>query len=336
VSLLTDFYGTAAGWRRRWYASHPASRQRLARPVISIGSLAFGGRAKTPTCEHVARVLVGAGERPAILSRGYGRTRPVDGAVVVRDHLRIKADLARSGDEPLMLAQSLDGAVIVVSPDRYLGGRLAELRLGATVHILDDGFQHVRLERDVEILLVRGDDLLARPSRPAAAEPLRENAEAARAADALIAIDGESPFVPLRAGQHVFQLARKRDAARLLEPAGERLPRTARRVVAVAGIARPERFFDDLRAGGWDVAAELRFADHHAFTSRDVDRIASRWRETGADAVVTTEKDAVRLLPFRPMRMPMAVLPLTVRIEPAESFQDWLKLRLAGRRSPVS
>ena len=147
LSLISSFYAAAARRRRERYARRPDLRIRLRRPVVSVGNLAVGGRGKTPLVATLARLLLEAGERPAILSRGYGRTRPEDGVVVVRDPDGIRADLARSGDEPLMLARQLPGVSILVSGDRYLAGRLAEHHFGSTVHVLDDGFQHLQLDR---------------------------------------------------------------------------------------------------------------------------------------------------------------------------------------------
>jgi tetraacyldisaccharide 4'-kinase len=131
----------------------------LSRPVISIGALAAGGSGKTPLTAHVAETLVAMGERPAVLSRGYGRAEPVDGVVVVRDTERVVGALATAGDEPWMLAQALDGVAVVVAADRYLAGRLAETHLGVTVHLLDDGFQHFQLERGTDLLVVSPADL---------------------------------------------------------------------------------------------------------------------------------------------------------------------------------
>jgi tetraacyldisaccharide 4'-kinase len=137
-------------------ALQPSSdlRRRLTRPVISVGNLAVGGRGKTPIVASIARELLAMGERPAILTRGYARIRPEDGIVVVRDPDGIRGDLARAGDEPLMLARELGGVSVLVSSDRYLAGRLAEHALAATVHVLDDGFQHLQLDRDIDIVLI--------------------------------------------------------------------------------------------------------------------------------------------------------------------------------------
>ena len=127
------------------------------------------------------------GERPSILSRGYGRRDAADGVVVVRDPRGIRADLDRAGDEPLMLARQQDGIAVLVSPSRYLSGRLAEHHFGCTVHVLDDGFQHFDLHRDVDVLVVARDDIERPLTLPSGR--LREPLDAAAACDAVIALD---------------------------------------------------------------------------------------------------------------------------------------------------
>ena len=333
--LLSVLYGRVAMARRQWYADRPWQRRRLWRPVVSVGNLTVGGSGKTPTAAHVAAMLQAMGERPAILSRGYGRRDPVDGAVVVSDGRSICADVARAGDEPLMLARNVPGAVVAVSPDRYLAGRLAEVRLGCTVHVLDDGFQHFTLERDADLLLVDAADL--KDPRPLPAGRWREPVEAARRADAVI-VSGATPAEVSEAGERlgvapVFRAVRMRDAPRLIEPAGRVVsPAAGTRVLAVAGIARPARFFADLREAGWVVAGELAFRDHCRFAARDVDRIAQVAREARAVMVITTEKDLMRLLPFRPLPIPVAWVPLRVTVEPTADFREWLAARLAAAR----
>ncbi len=139
--------------RRRRFERQPQRQRRLSRPVISVGNLSLGGTGKSPVVAAIAQWLIDAGERPAILSRGYARRDPVDGVVVVSDGSAIHSAVEQSGDEPLMLARQVPQAIVCVSPERYLAGRLAEQRLGATVHVLDDGFQHLELARDLDILV---------------------------------------------------------------------------------------------------------------------------------------------------------------------------------------
>ena len=123
-------YAAIARARRAWHARHPQASRRLRRPVVSVGNVAVGGRGKTPVVASLARLLLEAGERPSILSRGYARRRPEDGVTVVSDGCRVLADIDRAGDEPLMLARALPSVPVLVGADRYVGGVLAERRFG--------------------------------------------------------------------------------------------------------------------------------------------------------------------------------------------------------------
>lgn len=323
--MISALYAAAARRRREWYAARPDVRRRLRHPVISIGNIAAGGRGKTPLAATVARILLELGERPAILSRGYGRQEPQDGAVVVRDAHAIRADLARSGDEPFMLARQLPGAIVISSPDRYLAGRIAEHHLGATVHLLDDGFQHFLIDRDLDIVLVAREDLEDGVTFPAGR--LREPPDVLLAADAIVVTDDvevPDPIVP------VFRAPRVMGEP-VFDPPGAPAPR---RVFALAGIADPRALLASL-GRSWQVAAVKRFADHHPYSRRDVDGIFSAARAAGAAAVLTTEKDYVRLLPFRPFDLPVGWVPLTMVPEPRADFRQWLVSSMASARDIV-
>jgi hypothetical protein len=136
---------------RRWAEQHP--QRRPAGPARGERGQPFDGRHRQSPVVAIAEWLVAQGERPAILSRGYARANAVDGVVVVSDGTSVRAGLDVSGDEPLMLARQVPGAAVCVSPDRYLAGTLAETALGCTVHVLDDGFQHLELARDLDVLV---------------------------------------------------------------------------------------------------------------------------------------------------------------------------------------
>jgi len=333
IGILSEAYGAAAAWRRAWYAGDPSRRRRLARPVVSVGNLRVGGSGKTPIVEHLARLLAAAGERPAILTRGYARRRARDGVTVVSDGARVAADLDSAGDEPLMLARALPGVPVLVSADRYLSGLIAERRLGATVHLLDDGFQHLQLARDVDLLLVAEEDL---QDRPLPAGRLRERLSAAAVADAALVTAGYDTAADRIARAcgiaRVFRVTRAIGAPRRLSPPRETVVvPPASRVFVVAGIARPERFVADVAAAGWDITGVLQFRDHHPFDARDVARIAAEARAKGSAIVLTTEKDAVRLSACDLGDLPIASVPLNVGVEPAEAFRAWLFERIANR-----
>ena len=320
-------------------------------PVISVGNLAMGGRGKTPVVRLIARWLVEAGERPSILSRGYGRRTAEPGVVIVSDGSHVLADLDRSGDEPLMLARALPGAAVLVCDVRATAAALAERALGCTVHVLDDGFQHP-IRRDVDIVLVAPDDLTA---RRLPFGRLREPVTAlARAAAVVIDDGGASDEARAATVRGIASVAPQARVFRLVRTLGQVLdfgasvdsaPRTpdfapdgpadfdrGQPVIALAGIANPERFARALVDAGWIVADLVAFPDHHRYRARDIRRIADAARATNASAILTTEKDGVRLRPLRPLRtpVPVGIVPLDVRIEP--DLQPWLAERLAAVR----
>jgi len=323
--VLSTVYAAMARRRREKYAARPDLRQRLHAPVISVGNIAVGGRGKTPIAATIARMLLEMGERPAILSRGYGRARNEPGVVVVRDANGIRADLDASGDEPLMLARQLPGVCVLTCPERYRAGLVAEGELGATVHVLDDGFQHLRLDRDIDLVLVGREDVANPVTLPAGR--LREPLDTIIAADAILAEDD----VMIEAAGFdlpVYRIRRETPADRGVTSEAA----AGRPVFAVAGIASPDRFFEDLRGAGWKVAGTMTFRDHHRFTRRDVERLASAAGAAGAGTIVTTEKDYVRLLPFEPWPMPVVFVAISLRPEPFDRFREWIAAELLTTR----
>jgi tetraacyldisaccharide 4'-kinase len=312
--LLNLLYSQVARARRRYYQRRPHLRRRLTAPVISIGNLTVGGSGKTPLAAEIARMLVEMRERPSILSRGYARKIVDEGVVIVSDGSRVLAGVERSGDEPQMLARAVPRAAVLVSSSRYLAGRFAESRLGCTVHVLDDGFQHFDLMRDVD-LLVTPD---ASETRTLPFGRLREPLDAAAAADALLAEKpGPGEQAPAYLDKPTFTFSR-----RLAGPAPDRP------AFAFAGIAKPERFFGDLEKAGWKLNGRRSFGDHHHYSEREIEEVARAAKSSGADVILTTEKDIVRI----GTHPQIVAVPLEVAIEPA--FAPWLAERLRAVRAP--
>ena len=250
--------------------------------------------------------------------------------IVVSDGTAVRAGVYSSGDEPLMLARALPGVPVVVSASRYRAGRLAETELGATVHVLDDGFQHVQIARDVDLLLISEDDL---SDRPLPGGRLREPLTAGAAADAALVSAGYPSAVDRVARgagiRTAFQMTRTLGAPRTISNVPESVVVPSQsRVFAVAAIAQPERFFSDVAAAGWHLVGSMGFRDHHYFTQSDIRRIDKAARAAAAAIILTTEKDAVRLEACDLAGLPFAAVPLIVGIEPAEGFRDWLLARI--------
>jgi tetraacyldisaccharide 4'-kinase len=341
--LLDSLYGQVMRLRRRSVERHPQRQRRLARPVISVGNLSVGGTGKTPVVAALAVRLIEAGHRPAILSRGYARTDAVDGVVVVSDGTDIRATIDIAGDEPLMLARQVPQAIVCVSPDRHLAGTLAEHQLGCTVHILDDGFQHLDLARNLDVLVTTIGEIPNGRVLPAGR--LREPMDAAARAHFLVVSDATAGAAqaeawalgiqqscgaartlaaPVAMGREPFDSVRENaNVAQGRPGTGSREPE---KILAVAGIANPQRFFDALKAGGWNVVDSMAFPDHHRYTAADIAAIATKLKSSGADVVFTTDKDAVRLDSIRRSAereggpIDMYRVPLVVQFDPPDAL----------------
>jgi tetraacyldisaccharide 4'-kinase len=319
--LLDSLYGQVMRVRRVWSESHPDRRRRLARPVISVGNLSVGGTGKTPVVAAIAKWLVAQGERPSILSRGYGRAESPEGVVVVSDHAGVLAGIDRSGDEPIMLARQVPGAAVCVSPDRYLSGSVAERTLGCTVHILDDGFQHVQLWRDLDVLVTSVGEI---PNgRVIPAGRLREPMDMASRAHVLVVSDATAGA----ASAEAWALGVSLSCGALRSLGGPlRVPES---IIAVAGIAYPERFFELLRDAGWNVRETISFPDHHRYTRADIDRIGQQAKQADATIVLTTDKDAVRFEAIGDLPFDLRPVPLTLQFDPPDALFESVRSVIA-------
>jgi tetraacyldisaccharide 4'-kinase len=323
LAPLGAAYGAAAGARAWAYGQGWLPRTRLRGPVISVGNLAVGGSGKTPVVALVASLLGRAGLRVAVLSRGYGGSFRGD-ALVVSDGREVGADAAVAGDEPVMLARSLPGLIVAVGPRRDEVGRAVEERFGHVVHVLDDGFQHLRLRRDLDVLCAQADDLAG---RPLPAGRLREFPSAAARADVLLVPEGTT-VPPACARAAVFTLRRRFAGFAALDGAEADAPR---RVYLLSGIARPQRFADDAAARGLEVLGHRAFPDHHRFRAREMRAVAAEADARGADAILTTAKDAVRL-PAGEWSSRVRVMRIEAEVAEEARFRDTLLAAAARAR----
>jgi tetraacyldisaccharide 4'-kinase len=318
-------YGAGVAIRNALYDRGLVPVARVPATVVSVGNLTVGGSGKTPTVLWLAQALVRRGRRVGVVARGYGKRRR--GVVVVGTDGRALVDPADGGDEATLVATRL--AVPVVTAERRAdGAALACARFGCDTLVLDDGFQHRALARDADLVLVPADGL---PERLLPAGPLREPARALARARAVLALGDESalPRLPTApAGTPVF-VGRVVPTATVVAADGGvavhdlgLLPR--RGVVAVAGVARPERFWDLLARLGVEVVERLRFPDHHPYAARDLARIREAAAGRGR-VVVTTEKDLVKLARFEDGdALGLYALRIEVAIEAGERLVDVL------------
>ena len=325
--LLGQAFGAVASLRLAAYRRGLLRRARLAGPVISVGNLGVGGSGKTPVVARVAEILREAGQPVAVLSRGYGGSFRGE-ALVVSDGSRVLAGAAEAGDEPVMLARALPGVVVAVGPRRDAVGRAVEQRFGRRVHVLDDGFQHLRLERDLDVVCLDVRDL---EDRPMPAGRLRERPSAIDRADLVLltrleaASEADLRALEARLGaDRTFRVARRVTGWRTLD--GTPAPAPARAFL-LAAIARPERFEADVAASGVAVLGRAFFRDHHRFRASDLAAVAAEARAAGADAIATTAKDAVRL---ETVGLPVVVLGIAAGIADEARLRERI-LAVAGR-----
>ena len=312
--LLGSAFGALASLRVAAYRRGLLPRAHLAGPVVSVGNLGVGGSGKTPVVARVAEILRDSGLPVSVLSRGYGGSFRGE-ALVVSDGTNVLAGAAEAGDEPAMLARALPGVVVAVGPRRDAVGRAVEARFGRRVHVLDDGFQHLRLERDLDLVCLDVRDL---DDRPMPAGHLRERPSALARADLVLLTRTEAASPPeLRAleerlgPERCFRVARRVAGWRTLDGVAATPPE---RGFLLAAIARPERFERDVGGAGVAVLGRAFFRDHHRFRADDLARVVSEARAAGAGAIVTTAKDAVRLESAGALGLPIVVLAIAAEV----------------------
>lgn len=305
LSPVSLGYGIGSYIRLKAYSQGYIKRVRLPIPVVSIGNITCGGTGKTPMAIDISKRLIAAGYRVAILSRGYGRKSKKKTAVV-SDGKGTFASIEDSGDEPLLIARSVPEAIVIVGSSRVESAEIAINDYGADAIVLDDGFQHIRVERDVDLVLVDYNDEPDKDSLLPAGrlrEPLsalirakvvvitkvpvdydEEKLENLRRLIAKYATRAEiaaARFVPkhLKAHNGVFPIDKLK----------------GQRVIGFCGVARPESFAKTLASMGCEVVDLKGFSDHHWYTPEELTALEKHMRTSNASAVITTEKDMVKI-----------------------------------------
>jgi tetraacyldisaccharide 4'-kinase len=313
TSLLAPLgllYGSVVRARNARFDRRPA--QRLGWPVISVGNLSVGGAGKTPLVICLAKLLQREGLHPDVLSRGYGRSsRTVE-------HVDSAGGAERFGDEPLLIARAT-GVPVYVGANRYEAGQLAEREHPHTgIHLLDDGFQHRQLARNLNIVLIHRSDL---QQRLLPAGRLREPLSSLRRADVIVLrqedAELESSLRAYASSECRFWHVRRTLA----------LKAPVRGAVAFCAIARPGEFFDGLVAAGVGIAERISFRDHHRYRMADIERLEKLGQRAGCDAFVITAKDEVKLDPAMRARL-NAVAPLFTAALTVELEDEWAALDL--------
>lgn len=335
--LLVPFsllYGAVVRARAALYGSRVLKSHGAGVPVVSVGNLTAGGTGKTPLVGWVARALAGGGRRVCVLTRGYGREDEAR-RVVVSDGWRLLADAREGGDEPRLLAEQLLGAAAVLSDaDRVSAARWAREVLGTDAFVLDDGFQHFRLRRDLDVLTLDATDPWG-GGRLLPAGRLREPREGLRRAGCVVITRADlaedlgglrAEVERLTGGRAPVLTSTLKTRGVLPLAGGEALESRAvpKPSSAFCAVGNPQAFFAHLRRDGHELSHTRAFPDHHVYSQSDVDALAGEAESRGARLLLTTAKDAVKL---RSLAFPLPCY--VVHVEPEIENEDVLRRLLA-------
>ena len=313
------------GYEKRFLKTHTVQV-----PVVSIGNITVGGTGKTPLVQWLAEHLADNGRKVCIVSRGYRRENAKN-QVVVSDGKQILSDVAHAGDEAMMLAQSLLGkSAVVCDADRVAAAQSAIDDLKSDVLLLDDGFQHRRLARDLDIVTVDATNPFGN-GQLLPAGTLREPIHNLGRADCIVltrvSAEGATELIdrirhvtnaPIFQSRTVIKRFRRLDST----DSADDFTEIKQPLSAFCGIGNPRAFFEQLRAAHLDVCHETAFRDHHKYSQADIDRVAEQATAKGAQALVTTAKDAVKLQSLR-FQLPCFIAQIEVEVSDAT---DLLKL----------
>lgn len=318
--VLSRIYGAVVAAKNSLYDARRLRIEHLRWPVVSVGNITVGGSGKTPFVMALIKEFEKRGIACDVLSRGYGRR--TSGVRVVDPN----GTAEEFGDEPLLIARST-GVPVIVGESRYAAGLKAEsLALdqhkvkAERIHLLDDGFQHRKLARDFDIVMLGPEDL-QNSARLLPGGRLREPVVALSRAQAIavmqpISLPGALSDIPQWSYRRTLQV-----------------PHTFARPLVFCGIARPQRFFDDLACAGIAPAFHLACADHHRYSPSDIERLLKLRAQHHADGFLTTEKDLVRLGALADQLAPIAAVRLSIEIENVDQALTQILSTLARRKT---
>jgi tetraacyldisaccharide 4'-kinase len=338
ISLL---YRLMINLRNRLYDHKIFQEVKLPCPVISVGNITTGGTGKTPCVIWLAQMLQEQGFKPAVLSRGYGGNSSSP-ANIVSDGSNILLSCTIAGDEPLLIAQSLNGIPVITGPKRILTGQTAIDNFGVNVLICDDAFQHRQIFRNINLVLLDSEKPLGNGYMLPRGN-LREPAEALNRADAFIqtrtnkamAVNGIISKLAATENIPVFVSCHKPvDAVK-----GDysiKLPLTelqGKKVCAFAGIARPDSFKKIILAAGAQIISFDIFPDHHRYSQKELADICNNFLKNNADLLMTTEKDGMRLQEYTEFLRGIYLLRIELEIISAgDSLKNFILAKLRENR----
>jgi tetraacyldisaccharide 4'-kinase len=330
--MVSGLYSAAINFRNALYEKGVFKLHSLGVPVISVGNITVGGTGKTPMVALVAGMLLEKGEKVGILTRGYGRKNPKQ-RVLVSDGERILADAKQAGDEPFELARKLSGkAIIIADADRVSAGIWAREKFGITTFVLDDAFQHRKVRRDTDIVLIDATNPFGN-GKTLPFGILREPLQNLQRADSIVItranlIEDVSNLTsqirqynqncPIYVSQNQVSTVTELKNFQSIQATKDTGQRTQDKVFAFCALGNPNNFYEQLRQEKFDLTSTQTFPDHHFYTSKDIAKLTRKARSIGAEILLTTAKDAVKLQGLE-FEMPCSVVEIEMVFD--EEFQ---------------
>jgi tetraacyldisaccharide 4'-kinase len=343
---FSPLYSLLMKTRSSFYQKGFFKQHKLEVPVISVGNLVIGGTGKTPLVQYIVKLLQQQNRKPVILSRGYKGTA-ADAINVVSNTTDILLNAAEAGDEPRLLAEKLPGVPVVTGKKRFFTGRFAIDSFGADTLILDDGFQHLALKRDLNLVLFSNLKGLGK-GRVLPGGELREPLSALKRASAFV-ITGITASPDSKAQKFISQLDNlypekplftasyqaDKDLLRIHNGKNDSISQAdAGRIplYSFCGIAGPKSFKMTLEKNGMNLTGFREFADHHIYSAADIKSLLDQARNSGAEGLVTTEKDLVKLRSIFPPEMLLLVQPVQLHLP--EAFDRFIISNLSANLNP--
>jgi len=343
---LSWLYGAITNGRNSLYKKSVFKSYSLGVLTVSVGNITVGGTGKTPLVALIAEVLAGNGEKVCILTRGYGRENPKK-RVLVSDGEKILTGAGQAGDEPFELAQKLTGkAIVIADANRVSAGNWAREKFGITRFVLDDAFQHRKVRRDLDIVCIDATNPFGN-GKTLPAGILREPLENLIRADAIVITRAnltkdvsslKSQISKYNRDCPIFVAGNKISALVKLEdfPAktqkspnptdyGQTL-RAADNFLAFCALGNPNNFFEQLRQEKFELVSTQKFPDHHFYAQKDIEKLVAQADQTGAKALLTTAKDAVKLKDLK-FETPCFVVESAMIFDGKNDFRDWLLIQ---------
>jgi len=309
LAAASFFYGIIVRIRNFLYDRGVLKQKKLPVFVISIGNLTTGGTGKTPITGRIASCMTkDYGKKTAVISRGYGGKLAVKKSNIISDGNQIFFDAELAGDEPFWIAENSEGTVVITGRDRYKSGKYALNKFNSEILILDDGFQHRKLYRDLNILLIDSDKIFGN-NHLLPAGPLREPLNQIKRADKVVLVN-KAPYFKdseekisglqkvLKEKYDKESLVCKFIADGIYDITTKQPIQRIQKAVAFSGIAQPESFFGLLQDMRIELAAKRVFSDHYIYNLEDIKALIDGAQTIRADAVITTEKDSVKIRSF--------------------------------------